>query len=468
MELTPDQQYQAILAPESEDLESYESDVISMEEDSSEVPPTVEVEEFPMELDVDDGDVFAVHEVIDLTGDSEEPEAGPEMDHRALAEGREVEGPAGDAPAPRFRLAVKKIACTWAQCDVAPEVALQNILTHFSEDRIKWALICKELHQDGQPHLHAGIWLKFTPDYRSSGCLDFVTGQHGEYKKMSDPPGWIKYIMKDRGEHAAFGIKPEDYLEARRKRVAVGFQEVATQVAEGATVLTLLREEKYRGFLMQHLTKVKAYASAMLSLGQDDVVAWRPVPLPLEYPNPTEAQGEVVDWLNTNLFQERTFGATLPDGSPRFQPLMIIGPTAHGKSTLAHALSRFCRIYHLPMDEPFYDLYQDDAYDLVIIEEYRNQKTIQFMNAFVDGLPLTLRQKGAQYVKRRNLPVIMLTNYEPDQQYVRESGEDPAGFAAYVRRWKIVRVGKALLAPQGEVPQRDDLFALASHLLTHQ
>lgn len=70
----------------------------------------------------------------------------------------------------------------------------------------------------------------------------------------------------------------------------------------------------------------------------------------------------------------------------------------------------------MSIQEDFYDFYSDDMH-LVSIDEFKGQKTIQFLNQFLDGQVMCLRQKGNQYLKCKNLPVIICSNYPLEECY---------------------------------------------------
>ena len=68
----------------------------------------------------------------------------------------------------------------------------------------------------------------------------------------------------------------------------------------------------------------------------------------------------------------------------------------------------------MPLDEEFYDGFDENMYDMVVLDEYKAQKRIQFLNTFVQGSTMPLRIKGAQTLKSKekgNLPVIVLSHY---------------------------------------------------------
>lgn len=74
-------------------------------------------------------------------------------------------------------------------------------------------------------------------------------------------------------------------------------------------------------------------------------------------------------------------------------------------------------IYWMPSMESFYDEYADDAYDLVVLDEFKGTKSIQELNLWLQGSPMSVRVKGGQRMKRQNLPMIILSNFSPAEAY---------------------------------------------------
>ena len=78
---------------------------------------------------------------------------------------------------------------------------------------------------------------------------------------------------------------------------------------------------------------------------------------------------------------------------PRQKQLWLWGPPGIGKTRFLSYLRARLRVYDMPKDEDFYDSYEDGCYDLVVMDEFKSHKKIQFLNAWCDGQPLPLRQK---------------------------------------------------------------------------
>jgi len=156
----------------------------------------------------------------------------------------------------------------------------------------------------------------------------------------------------------------------------------------------MLHMDRLQGFytrtLLDRAKPLKKFVRATAAFGQSQ--AW---------------DLSIANWLNSNLFVSRALG------TPQ---LWLQGPTGCGKTTLATKLSECARTYAVP-DEDFYDDYADSNFDLIVFEEFKHQKTVQWMNKFIDGQVCPLRQKGRQTVKKRNLPVIVLSNLTLREAY---------------------------------------------------
>jgi len=127
----------------------------------------------------------------------------------------------------------------------------------------------------------------------------------------------------------------------------------------------------------------------------------------------TDANLQIAKWICSNIRQNRPFKAP---------QLYIHGPRNLGKTSLVEWLEKSLSVYHMPTTEEFYDHYSDD-YDLVVIDEFKGQKTIQFLNQFLQGSNMPIRKKGSQGMKSKNLPVVILSNYALSECYVKAAND---------------------------------------------
>lgn len=362
-------------------------------------------------------------QIIDLC-DEDEDEVPPTQLLPATPVSDFVAPPVPAAPRKGgFRINAKKLFLTYPQCDTGPVTAMDNLKVRFGDDLVS-CVVAQELHKDGNLHLHVALELRKAFDSRDETCFDFVTGTHGNYQGARDWCHVLRYCVKD-GAYLSYGIDPQAYLQAREKKKSTSFAHVAGRMMEGASIAQLTNEVP--GFVLQHLPKMKMF-STHLSLVKSLTVPPLPLPHPDQCPLPQPLL-DIYGWVFQNAKQTRRFG------SPN---LAITGPTGVGKTTFLLALSKYLRLYWVPMEENFFDSYDDDQYDLLVFDEYKAQKTIQFMNSFCQGAPFCLKVKGGQVMKRKNLPVVLLTNYTPQEMYPNVWAEQPIVLDSFIRRFEWV------------------------------
>lgn len=90
----------------------------------------------------------------------------------------------------------------------------------------------------------------------------------------------------------------------------------------------------------------------------------------------------------------------------------------------------------MPKTEEWNDLYNDGEYDLVVLDEYKGQKTIQCLNSWLSNDPQPISRRGkAPAIKMDKLPFIILSNYTPREAYSKCS---PTSFDALISRLKVI------------------------------
>lgn len=198
-------------------------------------------------------------------------------------------------------------------------------------------------------------------------------------------------------------------------------------IKDGKTIVEVNNLEP--GFVLQHLRKLKEYQAFTVLNVVAPLRPWREISTPeLCGPEMRDPEHRVALWLNENICQPRPF---------RKNQLMICGPTKIGKTSLVNCLRSFLRIYMMPMSEDWYCLYNDRDYDLIVFDEFRSQKTITFMNTWVDGSHVPYKIKGGiAGIKKKNLPVIVLSNYTVDECYSRSTA---TALDTFKGRYEIVQ-----------------------------
>jgi len=307
-----------------------------------------------------------------------------------------------DLQTKKVRIRSKKFFLTFPQNDVSKEEALNRLKEKF-EDNIKWILIAQEKHKDGEKHLHIGIEFYETVNVQRSEFWDFITGKHGSYQVMRSVEGTIKYLHKE-DTPISFGEVPSLKKKADSKST-----QIAKKIQEGFHKRQLELEDP--GFFMMNKRKIDEYFSYVQ---RQKIKESKPKVLSIKY-EPTPDVSEltlhctktIVEWLSLNLLTPRKF---------KQAQLYLHGSHDKRKTSLLIAIRKYFAVYALP-HEDFYDEYDDEVYDLCTIDEFKGNKTIQFLNEFLQGSEMPLRKKGSQALKTQNIPTIIVSNYPLHECY---------------------------------------------------
>lgn len=323
------------------------------------------------------------------------------------------------------RANAKNWALTYPRCATSKQQALDNILSHFTgetKQRPKpvFVRIGQERHEDGGFHLHIGLWLESAVSFRPSTlatAFDFVCGKHGNYRPIESQAAWYNYLGKEDATPLEWGTRPPATSYPKRSRSttpsenAAGtgerkrskFMEVATRLISGSSVNEIIDLDP--GFSLQHLAKIKQFATQCAA--RYDKKSLEVPPIRFRYEGEHIGTAKVTAWLNLNMFAPRAFK----------QPqLCIYGPANTRKTSLVLLLKKWWQVYHVPLEEDYYDQYSDQC-DLCFLDELKGHKTPFWLNTFLQGAPMSLKQRYNTYLKEKNVPVIIATNYYPENWY---------------------------------------------------
>lgn len=347
-----------------------------------------------------------------------------------------------------FRLNAIRLFLTYPQCPLLPSAVI-NRFKDFFPDKIEYGIVSQELHEDGSPHLHAVIVLKKKCDIRREHYLDLVhdgSTYHGNYQAVKNIEQCVAYVMKDT-ERPTLGINcdPNSILSLLKRNKNPKSHLIAEMIHQGATLedISLV----YPGFVMMNLQKIQNYQRWILNrqlLATPKKPFSSCAPFDRQAPNRVW-EAEIARWVNLNFQIPRKH---------RQRQLWIHGQTSTGKTHLLLQLNEYFHGYHVPDDGKWMDGYSD-SYDFAYFDEFKGSKTIQFLNGFVEGSHYPLPQRGQQpYVKKKNLPVIICSNYGIQGVYQKA---DPIVVAALQTRFEEIEVPAACrIELQFEFDSSDD------------
>ena len=348
-----------------------------------------------------------------------------------------------------FRFHSKSIFLTYPQCDYPLKNFRDNIEAYFG-DNLEKGVVSQENHQDGNKHLHAAICLHRQVTSRDPKLFD----------KLVDPAkhpniagrftgGTLKafdYVMKEGNflplNEKSFDLKEFLKLskEKRNSRASLIVKEFDELPPEDVM-------ENNKDFMLLHGKQMQAYVAwrgereRRLKFAKAQAQKVFVVPAPGYY---NAWNNEIASWLTTNLRQKRKH---------RQKQLWIQGPPGIGKTKMMKKLRKWysLTIYNWPKDERWWDLYGDGQYDIIMLDEFRSQKMITDLNPILSGDPVTLSRRGmAPIEKRDKLPVIIMSNYTPEECF--PNANEHGKLEPLLDRIKVVKCEGPIRLVEGAPP----------------
>jgi hypothetical protein len=302
---------------------------------------------------------------------------------------------------------------TFPQCKVTKEAASVNlleVLAKKSQTSIEWAMISQEKHKDGSDHLHVLVWYQKKVNITGRNANTFfdciAPGHHCNIQSIKNVKKSIAYLKKEDKEPWIHGSPPE--VSSSEEPRTTKSDEVAELISSGQKFQTVF--EQFPGFALMNKQKIDALVNYFSLQKQSEAMEpWMPLFYLGEEPKTTF----ICDWVNRNVCQ------TEPRAFKQKQ-LYITGPPNHNKTSFCMFLDKRLRIYWCSHDD-YFDGYDDDKFDLIVMDEFilkdRQQNRV---NSFIDGSPANLVVRYGNILKKKNLPVILLSNYTVDLQYGRK------------------------------------------------
>lgn len=349
-----------------------------------------------------------------------------------------------------FHFNNKKVFLTYSKCFLDPEEILRRVRTIVTPTDIKWYIVAREEHEDGTYHIHALFEFAQAVQTRNERFFDIkwecaaVSGYN--YNKRFAETDLVSYVFHPNIRSVLNLRKQVDYvckkgnfihegidLDALIQKKASRLLTVANAIKSGTTLRDINND--HPDLLMMHFQKLEAYSNyCQVARVEDARRPWRPISLTNQ--DMDHGVQALTNWLNSAIQQSRP---------PRSPMLYLHGPPGIGKTRLVSQLSQFLRVYHIPTDEPYYDLYEDGQYDVAVLDEFRGHVTIQWLNKWLEGSIMPLRKRMRSYLKKDNLPTIILSNYSPQQAYRKKSAALDAGFAALLSRLTVIELTSEFL-----------------------
>jgi len=292
-----------------------------------------------------------------------------------------------DEPRRKFRINAKNLFLTWPKNDMDPAEVMNKLIERFTLENVSYVCVSEEKHADGTPHIHAVVCLKEKTDIKNANDLDSVGGKHGNYQAAKKVRDVVQYVQKG-GKFVEHGECPK---EAKGKITSL----VSEAIRSGQSLDKV--DEMDSGFFMMHQRQIKEY----YQFQQLKKLKETPPRPPL-----IMSRWKHVFYIGFGRFHKE-------------KQYWIVGPTNTGKTGLVlELLADGFRGFLIPSNNDFSEF--DDYYDFAYYDEFKGQLSLQFLNMWLEGVPMHLNTKGGSKKKTRNIPTFILSNFLPSQCYPTE------------------------------------------------
>nr|CRI68489.1 Replication protein [Pepper huasteco yellow vein virus] len=313
----------------------------------------------------------------------------------------------------RFRLNAKNYFLTYPQCSISKEEALAQIQNLSTPVNKKYIKICKEYHEDGQPHLHVLIQFEGKYQCTNNRFFDLVSSTRSAHfhpniqgaKSSSD----VKtYIDKD-GDTVEWGEFQIDGRSARGgQQSANDTYAKALNSASAEEALQIIKEEQPQHFFLQ-FHNIVSNANRIFHTPPEP---WVP---PFQLSSFNNVPEIMTQWVSENVCD----AAARP-----MRPLSLVveGPSRTGKTLWARSLGPHNYICgHMDLSPK---IYSNNAWYNVIddIPPHYVKHFKEFMGAQRDW------QSNCKYGKpiqiKGGIPTIFLCNPGPQSSYKEYLNEE--------------------------------------------
>nr|AQT27332.2 replication associated protein [Cotton leaf curl virus] len=300
----------------------------------------------------------------------------------------------------------KNYFITYPKCSLTKEEALSQLLNIQTPTSKKYIRICRELHEDGTPHLHVLIQFEGKFKCQNKRFFDLVSPSRSAHfhpdiqgaKSSSD----VKSYIEEDGDILAWGNFQIDRRSARgRQQTANDAYAAALNAGSKSEALRVIKELAPKDFVLQ-------FHNLKANLDRIFQEALAPYISPFSSSSFDQVPEELEEWVSENVVE----AAARPH---RPQSIVIEGDSRTGKTMWARSLGQHNYLCgHLDLSPK---VYSNDAWYNVIddVDPHFLKHFKEFMGAQRDWQSNTKYGKPVQI--KGGIPTIFLCNPGPHSSY---------------------------------------------------
>ncbi len=315
----------------------------------------------------------------------------------------------------------RNLYLTYPRCSATKEQIITCLISIFElKGRIieNW-IVSLEKHADGTPHAHLVLWLDGKVNIRDANFADMFIGEvnfHGNYQALKMEKQCVIYVTKEFDWDTNNHLRIKNIVEGKKKVT----DQIANLIMSGQTIRDI--SNTFPGLVMMNLSRLRRYQVWW------NTTNWLSMPLPPINLNPSLTESAILYWMATNMWNyEREL---------RRPQLYLNGLPGSGKSSMIMKMEKTFKTF-----KPSYDLLWWDGFDetieLIVFDEFKGQIRATSMNKILDGQVMIIPRRGGDFQKIKNIPVIICSNFPPEEVYHRNDSIE-----AFIGRLKVINIDR--------------------------
>ena len=151
-----------------------------------------------------------------------------------------------------FRVRGNRFLLTYAQTDI-DDFTTATLLTFLTSLEPKFAEVCREFHQDGEPHHHA--YIEFHTRIERGGRIFDFAGRHPNIRPVRrgkqdiyDARNYLRKDAETEGYEYGSTVRTPPLEETERK----GWGDILAESTDADNFLALAREHQPRDYVLKH------------------------------------------------------------------------------------------------------------------------------------------------------------------------------------------------------------------------